>query len=270
MLKIGYFQFAPVFGQVQKNIEHVTAALADVNADILVLPELAFTGYHFDSKAELRQLAEDPANSQSVKALTAICRARDFYLVTGFAERAGDKVYNSSLLIGPQGIEGVYRKLHLFKDEKDFFEPGNIPLQAIEVRGARIGMMICFDWVFPEVARSLALQGVDVLCHPSNLVLTYCQQTMLSRCLENGVFAVTCNRWGCDERPHGRLDFTGQSQVVGPKAELLHRAPSDKDELFMVTIEPAVARAKQMTEGNDLLMDRRPEFYSLFSSLDCF
>jgi predicted amidohydrolase len=268
MLKIGYFQFAPVFGQVQKNIEHVTAALADVSADILVLPELAFTGYHFCSQTELHQLAEDPTDSPSVKALTEICRARDFYLVTGFAERAGDKVFNSSLLIGPQGLQSTYRKLHLFNNEKNFFEPGNIPLQVIEVRGARIGMMVCFDWVFPEVARSLALQGVDVLCHPSNLVLTYCQQTMLSRCLENGIFAVTCNRWGCDERPHGRLEFTGQSQVVGPKAELLHRAPSDKDELFLVTIELALARAKQMTNKNDLFIDRLPEFYSLCGNLD--
>jgi predicted amidohydrolase len=171
MLKIGYFQFAPAFGRVRKNIEHVSAALAEVNADIIVLPELALTGYHFDNKAELLQLAEDPADSESVKAMTAICRARDLYMVMGFAERAGDKVFNSALLIGPQGLQSTYRKLHLFGNEKDFFEPGNIPLQAIEVRGARIGMMICFDWVFPEVARSLALQGVDLLCHPSNLVM---------------------------------------------------------------------------------------------------
>lgn len=140
MLKIGYFQFAPAFGQVQKNIEYVVAALADMNADIIVLPELAFTGYHFNSQAESCQLAEDPADSQSVEALTAICRAYAFYLVTGFAERAGDKVFDSALLIGPQGLQNAYKKLHLFNNENDFFEPGNIPLQAIEVRGEKFGI----------------------------------------------------------------------------------------------------------------------------------
>jgi predicted amidohydrolase len=71
------------------------------------------------------------------------------------------------------------------------------------VEGVKIGLMVCFDWVFPEVARSLALQGTDILCHPSNLVLAYCQQAMLTRCIENGVFAVTCNRFGSEDRPPG-------------------------------------------------------------------
>jgi len=69
----------------------------------------------------------------------------------------------------------------------------------------RVGMMVCFDWAFPEVARALALKGADLIGHPANLVLTYCQQAMVTRCIENLVFAVTANRYGTEERPHGEL-----------------------------------------------------------------
>ena len=264
MLKIGYFQFAPLFGEVSENVERVIRALeSNEPADIIVLPELPFTGYHFATRGELLRLAEDPKRSPTVESLTAACKKGNFYLITGFAERAEDKIFNSALLIGPQGHLHTYRKLHLFHNEKDFFEPGDIPLQVVDVEGTKIGMMVCFDWIFPEVARSLALQGAEILCHPSNLVLTYCQTAMLARCIENGVFAVTCNRYGSDDRPHGRLDFTGKSQIVSPKGELLHRSTGDREEFFMISIDPAAARTKAITDRNDLFKDRRPHFYSL-------
>lgn len=260
-IKVGYLQFAPIFGEVRKNVNKITQILKNADADIIVLPELPFTGYHFGSPQELLEVAEDPKRSTTIDTLVRICSEQNCSLVTGFAERVGDKVFNSALLIGTEGIISIYRKLHLFKNEKEFFIPGDLPLKVVEVKGVRIGMMVCFDWVFPEVARSLALQGAELLCHPSNLVLTYCQQTMLSRCIENGVFAITANRWGYDERPHGRLNFTGQSQIVSPKGELLHRGAGDRDELFVVEINPADARMKSITDRNDLFKDRRPEFY---------
>ena len=123
-------------------------------------------------------------------------------------------------------------------------------------------MMVCFDWIFPETMRSLAVLGADIVCHPSNLVLSYCQQTMLSRTLENGVFAITANRFGMDKRPHGELKFTGKSQVVAPKGVLLHRAPSQRTQLFVTEIDIAAARNKSITALNDLMGDRRPEFYT--------
>lgn len=266
MFKLGYFQFAPAFGDVAGNLKQVTAALSSsdakrIRADLIVLPELAFTGYYFEDKQELLSLAEDPTDSETVRSLTELCRQQDFYIITGFAERSGDKVYNSALLIGPKGLVSTYRKLHLFKAEKEYFEPGDIPLGITEVRGANIGMMVCFDWQFPEVARVLALKGADIICHPSNLVLAYCQQTMLSRSLENAVYSVTTNRFGSDIRPRGQLDFTGQSQVVGPKGEIIHRGPVAADELFITEIDFTKSRDKLITENNDRIKDRRPEFY---------
>ncbi|MFZ0391007.1 MAG: nitrilase-related carbon-nitrogen hydrolase [Calditrichia bacterium] len=261
-MRIGYYQFRPLFGKVEKNRRKVEQALQQVKADLLVLPELAFTGYHFRDKEELLSMAEDPADSPTLRMLKQLCRNGNFHIVSGFAEKQGDEVFNSALLVGPGGLVHTYRKIQLFAREKEMFTPGNIPLQVQQVKNAKIGMMVCFDWIFPEVTRTLALLGAEVICHPSNLVLSYCQQAMLTRCLENHLFAITCNRFGADKRPHGILRFTGQSQVVAPKGELLHRSPSQKEELFITTIKPESAREKNITEQNHLFSDRRPEYYS--------
>lgn len=262
MATVGYLQFAPVFGKVQENVATVMHALAAVEADVLVLPELAFTGYSFKGRAELEKLAEDPRKSATVEMLISLCRDRGFHLVTGFAEKQADRCYNSALLLGPKGIHCIYRKLHLFNREKMYFDPGDLPLAATSVNGLRVGMMVCFDWVFPEVARALALMGADVLCHPANLVLTFCQQTMVVRCIENFVFAVTANRHGTEIRAHGELTFTGQSQVVAPGGKVLHRSGADEQALFITEIDLALARNKRLTARNDLFADRRPAFYT--------
>ena len=259
---IGFYQFAPEFGAVSANLSKIIKALDGADADIIVLPELAFTGYYFQDRAELATLAEDPTHSSTLSTLTQLCRDNDFHLVTGFAEKAGDKIFNSALLINSEGIIQTYRKLHLFNTESEYFDPGDTPLQVIDIDGIRMGLMVCYDWVFPEVARTLALQGADLICHPSNLVLPWCQQAMLTRCMENGVFAVTANRIGPDIRPRGTLSFTGQSQIAGPKGALIHQSSATEETLFIATIDLAPARDKKVTPLSDLFGDRRPEFYS--------
>lgn len=264
--RVGFYQFNPRFGKVPENLSKVLSELEDVNADLVVLPELAFTGYLFSNRREALELAEKPEKSPTLNALANLCKERDFYMVTGFAERRGDKVYNSALLVGPEGLLCSYRKLHLFNTEKDIFDPGDTPLSVVEVRGVKIGMMVCFDWAFPEVARSLALQGAELLCHPSNLVLPYCQQAMTTRCLENRVFAVTANRIGTERRPRGNLTFTGQSQITAPDGSILYRANPDNEEQHVLQIDPTLARDKRLTEKNHLFLDRRPQFYRTLCS----
>jgi len=262
MLKVGFYQFEPRFGEVKSNLEKVLSKLKAVEADLIVLPELAFTGYYFQDRSEVLSLAEDTFHSPTVDGLARLCRMRDLYLVTGFAERCDDKVFNSALLIGPEGLVQTYRKLHLFNTEKEYFDPGDTPLAPVEVRGAKIGLMVCFDWAFPEVARVLALKGADILCHPSNLVLPVCQQAMMTRSLENGVFSVTANRLGSDIRPRGTLEFTGRSQVVTPKGECIYRAREDREDLYLAEMDMSLARDKLMTDRNHLFEDRRPAYYT--------
>lgn len=267
MLRVGYYQFRPAFGKTEKNLNKIVSALKKVNVDLVVLPELAFSGYYFKDRHEVKSLSDDPNHSVTFESLIALCRDRNFFLVTGFAEKAKDKYFNSAALIGPEGIIHIYRKLHLFNEEKNWFDPGDIQLQVNDIRDTKIGMMICFDWIFPEVMRILSIQGTDIICHPSNLVLDYCQHAMISRTIENGVFAITTNRYGQDNRPHGSLKFTGKSQIVAPKGVLIHRAKSQQEDLFVTKIDPQLARDKKITPLNQIITDRRPEFYKILSKI---
>ncbi len=266
-MKAGFYQFRPLFGKANQNCQKIISALENVDADLIVLPELALSGYYFKDKSESLKYSEDPQNSKHLDSLANLANKNNLHLVVGFAEKQGEQCYNSAALIGPNGIEHIYRKVHLFNEEKFCFDPGDTPFIVNNIKGVKIGMMICFDWVFPEVTRVLALQGAQIICQPSNLVLTFCQQTMLARCIENKVFAITANRYGTDKRPQGSLKFTGMSQVVAPGGKLLHRAASQRDALFVTDINPKDADNKMITEHNGVLSDRRPEFYSLLNNL---
>jgi predicted amidohydrolase len=124
--------------------------------------------------------------------------------------------------------------------------------------------MICFDWRFPETARTLALKGADIIAHPANLVLKHCPDAMITRCLENGIFIATADRVGQEERiPGQRLKFMGQSQVVAPSGEVLYRASLDQEEVKVVELDIASARDKRLNPNNHLFADRREDLYRL-------
>jgi predicted amidohydrolase len=261
-LDVAVVQFRPEFGDVERNLARMLELLSSQDADLFVLPELALSGYLFESPEEALSLSQTPDASE-FDAVADVATGKGAAVVVGFAERAGGAVFNSSLLVAPDGARTTYRKIQLFWGEKTIFSPGDRPPTTVEVGGVRLGMMICFDWVFPEVARSLALQGADILCHPSNLVLPYCQEAMVTRCLENRVFAITANRIGTEERAGRSLTFTGLSEVVAPSGEVLVSATPDREEVLVVTIDPMAARDKKLTPTNDVLADRRTALYTL-------
>lgn len=261
-LRVGYYQFCPAFARPDDNTAQILQALETVQADLVVLPELALSGYHFRDPEELQAVSEDPQDSARIAALIALCQRRDLYIVLGFAEKAQGQCFNSAALLGPDGLGHVYRKLHLFNEEKRLFAPGDRSLQVQEIKGVRIGMMICFDWAFPEVTRCLSLGGAALICHPCNLVLAHCQQAMRTRCLENRVYAVTANRFGADQRPHGTMRFTGRSQIAAPDGSLVCQAEAQEEALHLVELHTGAAANKKLTAHNDLFRDRRPEFYT--------
>ncbi len=263
-MRVGFYQFAPTFGRREENLERIAGALDRTDADLVVLPELCATGYQFTSDEEVAGLAEDAASGPTCAAIAGICRKRGIYVVAGIAEAAGGRTYNSAILVGPSGLVGRYRKVHLFREEKQWFAPGESSFGVFQAGEARIGMMICFDWIFPEATRTLALAGADIICHPANLVLPFCQDAMKVRCLENGIYAVTANRTGAEARGgRERLVFTGQSQITGPRGEVLCRAGEEEEALFTCEIDPRTAREKRITPENHLFDDRRPDLYQL-------
>lgn len=261
-MRIGFFQFAPVFGEIQTNVEYAVRRLSGLQADLIVLPELFTSGYQFVSKQEVQDLAEEIPKGPTTGRLIELARDRKMIIVAGLPERKGKRCYNSSVLIGPRGFVAVYRKIHLFHEEKLWFSPGDIEFRVHQVGGVVIGMMICFDWFFPESVRSLALAGAEIICHPSNLVLPYCPDAMVIRCLENRVFGVTANRIGAEQRgAKPQLIYIGQSEVVSPKGLILYRAKPDEEDLTVVEVNPKEARNKRINAYNDLFRDRKTKFY---------
>ncbi len=269
-MKIGIIQNHPQFAQVSENVEKAVAQMASQSADLWVLPELFNTGYQFVSKKEALALSEPVPGGPTTQHLIHTAKTLNTSIVAGLAERDGKKCYNAAVLISPKGHIATYRKIHLFYEENRWFTPGDRPFQVYPVsyqnnKGRRmtcnIGIMICFDWLFPESARTLALLGADVICHPSNLVLPHCPQAMITRCLENRVFAATANRIGTEARKAEKLHFIGQSQIVSPKGELLFRAPEDKEAVHVVTLDPKEARNKSINRYNHLIKNRVEQFY---------
>lgn len=261
-LKVGFLQTCPEFGNVEANCRHVEQELAGVDADLIVLPELFQTGYQFKDLEEARTLSEPVPDGPTTKFLEGLSKQHNLFLVAGLAEKEDDVLYNSAVLTGPQGFIGKYRKAHVFDTEKKFFAPGNLPLPVFDIGKARVGIMICFDWRFPESARTLALKGADLIAHPSNLVLPDCPQSMITRCLENRVFAITADRVGTEHRVGDEsLHFIGQSQVVDPDGKLLVRASEEDAETQVVEIDLDRARNKSINGENDLFRDRREDLY---------
>jgi len=260
-LKIGFVQFCPIFGKKEENLERVEKLIQKEEANLLVLPELFNTGYIFADKEELKSLAEKIPEGETCRFLLELSRQRKLSLVFGIAEKGKDKLYNSAVLLTPEGVKGIYRKLHLFDQEKHLFDPGENEPEVFDDGKAKIGMMVCFDWFFPEVARVLALKGAEIICHPSDLILPYAQEAMRIRSLENRVFTITCNRTGEESRRGRKLSFTGRSQITDTRGNIFLRASQDRDEVGYVEIDPLIARDKMFTENNFIFDDRRPEFY---------
>ena len=263
-MRTGYLQFDPRFGEKKANLERVAGFLEGTNADLIVLPELFATGYIFESREELSALAEAPGG-ETFQALQALSREIGATIVAGIAEADGANCFNSCFAFSAGNLIGGYRKVHLFDREKSLFTPGDRGFTVLEVNGVKLGLMICFDWIFPETARILALMGAQIICHPANLVLPHCPQAMITRCLENRVFAVTANRTGAEARAGQEMRFVGTSQIIGPGGEVLVRA-GDEEVVQILEIEPTLADNKMVTPANHVLADRRPEFYGRLTS----
>ena len=262
-MNVAMVQFAPVFGEVQENLRAIEEACAGLSADLVVLPELCTTGYQFRDRQELLQLAE-PAGGPSLEKLRGVAAACGGHLVSGFAEKEADRVYNSAALLGPDGVVGIYRKVHLFSEEKRLFEPGDVGFPVFRMGGVPVGMMVCFDWIFPESARSLALGGAWVIAHCANLVLPFCQDALITRALENRVFIASSNRIGTEERVAGqKYVFTGKSRIVGPDGKILADGPPDAPALITAEIDPSQASDKKVTPLNHVFRDRRTDQYRM-------
>ena len=264
-MKIALYQFAPIWGNVPGNLKKIDSILySHENIDLWILPELCTTGYLFNSKAEIGSIAEPFQGGQTSSWLKSITKRLNTSVIMGVAERCKEKLFNSAVVFDNGTHAGTYRKIHLFDNEKKLFDPGNEAPVVFTVRDVRIGVMICFDWIFPEAARTLALNGAQLIAHPANLVLPYCPDAMVTRSIENRVFTATANRIGMEKLSDGQqLTFIGNSQVTNTVGKRLGQLSKDREGVLIVDIDPAESNNKSITPNNDLFLDRKPELYRL-------
>jgi predicted amidohydrolase len=260
-MRIAVVQTSPIFGEIESNINNSIALMTSGKADLFILPELFTTGYNFIDEAELSSLAE-PVNGPTFKAMTRFANEHSCYVAYGFAEKA-DRIYNSAALVGPDGLVGLYRKVHLYYRETLLFAPGNVGFPVFDLPFGKVGMMICFDWIYPESVRTLALRGAQLIIHPSNLVMPHCPDAMVTRCLENRVFSATANRDGTEDRGGEKLAFIGSSEIVSPKGKILVRMTNEETSMAVVDIDLKEALDKKLNRYNDLFRGRRVDEYKV-------
>lgn len=269
-VKVAVCQMSLEFGKKEENtaktIEWIGKA-ADNGANLIVLPELCNTGYAFNTREQAFALAEEIPAGPTTQAWAKVARERGVYVAAGIPEAEGNCLYNSAVLVGPEGYIGKFRKLHLYNEEKLFFEPGNLGIPVYKTKIGRIAMLICFDAWFPETWRIAAIAGADIVCTPVNWVkepsLPDDTQTfghfvsmVASNC--NGIFVAAADRVGYERG----ITFPGRSLITNPSGmPSVGPGSPTEEEILYADCNLVDARKLRWNNYNTLLHDRRVDFY---------
>lgn len=270
-LTVATVQFEPIVGESARNlasIDRLVKVAKTDGADIVVLPELAVSGYNFRDAEELEALSGAVPGGPDAEFLCRLAAELSIHIVSGIAERDAVRLYNSAIICGPQGFIGKYRKLHLWNNEHRYFEKGNIGLPVFDLPFGRVGIAICYDGWFPETFRSLALAGAELVCVPTNWVPMAGAESVaepMANILHkaaahtNGMFIACADRTGTERGQH----FIGSSLIIGPHGwPISGPASSDREEILLAKIDLSrVAEIRALNSYNHLLGDRRADVY---------
>jgi predicted amidohydrolase len=271
-MRVAGVQMDVELGAVGVNLDRIESRLTEAageGAKLVVFPECAATGYCFQSADEARELAEEIPGPITER-VAAMCRGLDAHVVFGMIERDGERLFNAAVLVGPGGVLGSYRKIHLPYLGLDMFTtPGDRLFRVDHVADVRIGMLICYDGSFPESARSLSLLGADVVVLPTNWppgAETTAEYVTNARAVENNVYFMAVNRVGVERG----FRFIGHSKIAGPFGNTLAEARGTDEAILYAEIDPHKARRKHLVRvpGKheiDRMADRRPEMYGLLT-----
>ncbi len=268
---IAAIQMEPVFGETERNVAHTVALLEQAaagGARLAVLPELCNSGYVFASRGEAAELAEPIPDGPTCRAWLKAAAALDMIIVAGITEKSGAQLFNSAVLLGPNGLIGRYRKMHLWADEALYFTPGDLGFPVFDTPLGRIGCHICYDCWFPESFRLAALQGAELVCVPTNWVPIPGQDPrreamanilVMGAAHSNSMFVAAANRIGSERGQ----PFIGQSLIVSHTGwPVAGPASPESEEVLLATVNLADARRKRnWNDFNQVLRDRRTDAY---------
>jgi len=273
---IACVQFEPEVGELAANRDESCRLIekaAEKGSDFIVLPELANSGYVFEDRSEARSLAEPIPGGETAQRWKELAATYDIYIVGGYAERDGVDLYNSAVLLGPDGYIGKHRKLHLWNEEKLWFEPGN-EIEVFNTKIGRIGMQICYDQWFPELSRIQAAKGADIIAEPTNWVpineheRTDLAEDELARanCLAVSNAHVNTVWFACADRvgTERGQPFLGRSLIVDPTGQTVAGPASQADDELLIAHDCDLMSARTNKVWNDLNViprDRRTDLY---------
>jgi 5-aminopentanamidase len=258
-------------GNLSRIVDSMDTA-ARAGAKLVVFPEAAISGYVFHSLEEAIPVAET-IPGPSTDAIAEACRRLKVHVAVGLLEKDGDRCYNASALIGPEGLIGKYRKLHLpFLGVDRFVDRGDLAPKVYDTALGKIGLAICYDLDFPEYTRVLALLGAQLIVTVTNwpddieFVPDHLVQT---RARENVVNHVAVNRAGVERG----VQFIGRSKIVDTQGRTLVEGRHFDEDIILADVDMAAAdqKRKVVIPGEletDMLADRRPEFYGLLAGGD--
>lgn len=268
---VAAIQFEPQIGDPARNLENSCRwieAAASAEAKLVVLPEASSAGYVFRDRAEAAAYAEPVPTGPTCRAWADLARRYQLWIVGGLTESENNEVFNSAVLIGPQGHVGTYRKAHLWNNEKEVYSQNQEGFPVFETELGRIGIGICYDAWFPETFRSAALQGADILVLPSNWVPVPGQPTSYASmanlmCMtgahSNQLFVAGVSRVGLERGQR----FIGGSVIIGPDGwPLAGPASSREEEILFSRVDLVSSRAQRRANPfNQPLRDRRTDLY---------
>ncbi len=277
LVKVAALQMEPHIrdkeGNVMESVGLINKA-GERGVKLMVLPELCNTGYMFNSRQEAFSLSETVPDGPTCAAWIKCCKKHGAYIVAGIAERDNNRLYDSSVVLGPEGHIGTYRKVHLWNEEKLWFEPGDLGFPVFDLPFGRVGCRICYDVWFPETSRILAAQGADIICDPTNWVVSEPLQSKekitavysaQQNSLFNSCFSICSDRTGIERGQ----EFIGSSIIVNPSGDLLAGpGSSDEPEIVIAEINLMDARYRHWSEFNNPLTDRRLDVYDHFLGYD--
>ncbi len=267
-VKIAGVQMDVTLGEVQTNLDRIDQKLQETSAaeaSITVFPECALTGYGFDSLEEARPCAET-LPGPSTQRIAETCREYNSFAIYGLLELDGERLFNACVLVGPDGVVGSYRKVHLpFLGIDRFVTPGDRPFEIHTAGDVRVGMNICYDGSFPESARVMALAGADLIALPTNWppgAHTFADYAINCRAMENCVYYIAVDRVGTERG----FPFIGKSRICETDGRDLAFAPGDDETILYAEIDLARARNKHLVRIPNKheihrFADRRPEMY---------
>jgi predicted amidohydrolase len=269
-------QIAPVVGDVLENRARVRAAVEEAGeqaADLVVLPELAQSGYVFTDLQEARSMAE-PVDGPTVREWADLSRRLQMVLVAGFCERGRDgHLFNSCVLIDHGDVRATYRKAHLWDLESRYFTRGQEGPPVVDTSLGRVAMMVCYDVEFPEWTRMAGLGGADVLAVPTNWPLEARPPgerpmevvRLQAAASANRMFVVAADRCGVERG----VPWVGGSVILGPEGyPLAGPVAADRETLLVARVDLHEARTKTISAHNHVLTDRRPDLYARLVALD--